>query len=132
MARVLLDTDVVIGFLNGTAPRVRDRLLALAEGEASLCSVVKAELLYGARASARVDDNLARLDELFDAYPSLPFDDEAAAHYGALRAQLRRSGTPIGGNDMMIAAIALANDVAVATGNGREYRRVAGLRVLEW
>jgi len=130
-SQFLLDSDVVIGFLNGTAPAVRDWLLALAPGEATLCSVVQAELLYGARASARVDDNLARLHELFDTYESLPFDVAAAAHYGVVRAQLRRAGTPIGGNDMMIAAIALAHDLAVATGNGREYRRVTGLRVVD-
>ena len=130
--RLLLDSDVVIRFLNGAAPEVRDRLLALDDGEAALCSVVKAELLYGARASARVDDNLRWLDELFGVYGSLPFDDEAAAHYGVIRAQLRRAGTPIGANDMMIAGIALARDVAVVTGNGREFRRVPGLRVLDW
>jgi tRNA(fMet)-specific endonuclease VapC len=130
--RVLLDSDVVIRFLNGTAPDVRERLVALADGEAALCSVVKAELLYGARSSARVDENLARLQELFAIYASLPFDDDAAEHYGVIRTQLRRAGTPIGGNDMLIAAIALAHDLAVATGNGREYRRVPGLRVLAW
>lgn len=94
--------------------------------------MVKAELLYGARASERVDENLSRLAELFGAFPSLPFDDEAASHYGVVRAQLKRAGTPIGGNDMLIAAIALAHDAAVATGNGREFRRVPGLRVLDW
>lgn len=130
--RLLLDSDVVIRFLNGTSALVRDQLLALGDGEAALCSIVKAELLYGARASLRVDDNLKRLAELFDVYPSLPFHDQAAEHYGVIRAQLRRAGTPIGANDMMIAAVALANDMAVATGNGREYRRVPGLRVVEW
>lgn len=129
--RYLLDSDVVIRFLNGTSPSVREWLLARKEGEASLCSVVKAELLYGARSSEHVDDNLARLDQLFDAYGSLPFDDAAAAHYGVIRSQLRRAGTPIGANDMMIAAIALAEDLTVATGNGREYRRVPGLRVAD-
>lgn len=129
---ILLDTDVVIHFLNGTDAVVRERLLAVDPDEVKLCSVVKAELLHGARASERVDDNLSRLDELFALYDSLPFDDEAAAHYGLLRAQLRRAGTPIGGNDMLIAATALAHDAAVATRNAREYRRVPGLRVEPW
>ena len=132
MTRLLLDSDVVIRFMNGTSVEVRDRVLALDDGDASLCSVVKAELLYGARASARVNDNLARLDELFGQFASLPFDDDAGAHYGMIRAQLRGAGTPIGANDMMIAAIAVSHDLAVATGNGREYRRVAGLRVVDW
>lgn len=129
---VLLDTDVLIHFLNGSDDGIRERMLALPPSDGKLCSVVKAELLYGARASERVDDNLARLAELFALYDSLPFDDDAAAHYGLLRAQLRRAGTPIGGNDMLIAAIALAHDASVATRNAREYRRVPGLRVEAW
>lgn len=129
---VLLDTDVLIHFLNGSDDGIRERMLALPQSDGKLCSVVKAELLYGARASERVDDNLARLAELFALYDSLPFDDDAAAHYGLLRAQLRRAGTPIGGNDMLIAAIALAHDASVATRNAREYRRVPGLRVEAW
>ncbi len=97
-----------------------------------MCSVVKAELLSGARASARVRENLERLARLFALFPSLPFDDEAAAHYGPLRAQLRRSGTPIGGNDMLIAAIALSNDATLVTRNEKEFRLVPGLRVEVW
>jgi tRNA(fMet)-specific endonuclease VapC len=129
---IIFDTDVLIRFLNGTDAALADRLLAIGDDDGALCTVVKAELLYGARASARVDENLARLVELFSLYPSLPFNDLAAEHYGVIRAQLKRLGTPIGGNDLMIAATALAHDAAVATGNGREFRRVAGLRVLDW
>ena len=100
--------------------------------EVALCSVVKAELLYGARASARVGENLERLERLFALFPSLPFDDVAAAQYGALRTQLRRSGTPIGGNDMLIAAIALSADATLVTRNEKEFRLVPGLRVEVW
>lgn len=97
-----------------------------------LCSVVKAELLFGARNSSRVAENLERLDRFFAPLESLVFDDLAAEHYGVLRAWLRREGSPIGANDMLIAAIALANDATLATRNLDEFRRVPGLRVQRW
>jgi tRNA(fMet)-specific endonuclease VapC len=128
----LLDTSVCIGWLGGRDLGVKRQLSALERDEVAVCSVVKAELLYGARASARVAENLERLETLFALLPSLPFDDEAAAHYGAMRAQLRRAGTPIGGNDMLIASIALAADATLVTRNEKEFRLVPGLRVEVW
>lgn len=129
---LLLDTNVCIAYLNGTDEHVRECLLAETPGDVYLCSVVKGELLYGARNSTRVEGNLKRLDEFFAPFDSLPFDDDAAAHYGVIRAQLQRAGNPIGANDMLIAAIALAADTAVVTRNREEFRRVAGLRVETW
>lgn len=128
----LLDTNVCVGWLGGTDLGVKRNLATLKRDEVALCSVVKAELLYGARASAKVRENLERLERLFSLFPSLPFDDAAAAHYGVLRAQLRRSGTPIGGNDMLIASIALATDSTLVTRNEKEFRLVPGLRVEVW
>jgi tRNA(fMet)-specific endonuclease VapC len=97
-----------------------------------LCSVVKAELLYGARKSRRVNENLARLNELFAIIDSLPFDDGAAEHYGLLRAHLESSGRLIGANDMMIAATAIAAGATLVTRNQREFLRVSGLSVESW
>lgn len=94
--------------------------------------MVKAELLYGARSSEHVERNIGRLVAFFVAFESLPFDDSAAEVYGLIRAQLRREGRPIGGNDLMIAAIALASDATLVTRNQDELRRVAGLRVEAW
>jgi tRNA(fMet)-specific endonuclease VapC len=128
----LLDTNICIAFLTGRQPAVRDKLLSLPRDEIVLCSVVKAELLYGARNSERVDQNLARLSAFFAPFRSLPFDDEAAERYGEIRALLRRQGTPIGGNDMMIAAIAASSGATLVTRNQDEFRRVVGLRVESW
>jgi tRNA(fMet)-specific endonuclease VapC len=128
----LLDTNVCVAFLNGGDTSVRDRLLALSPSDVFLCSVVKAELLFGARKSSRVDENLARLTEFFAAMESIPFDDSAAQHYGLLRAQLESIGTPIGANDMMIAATALAAGVTLVTRNQQEFARVAGLAMESW
>jgi len=128
----LLDTNVCVIFLNARDVRLRKRMERSAPDELRLCSVVKAELMYGARHSARVSENLARLVEFFAPFESIAFDDDAAAHYAALRVLLQRAGTPIGANDMMIAAIALANDLTLVTRNQDEFLRVPGLRVESW
>jgi tRNA(fMet)-specific endonuclease VapC len=128
----LLDTNVCIAFLNDSKSKVGGRFALLDPEDVKLCSVVKAELLYGARHSARVEENLGRLARFFDVFESLPFDDAAAEHYGVVRAQLRRAGTPLGANDLMIAAISLATDLTLVTRNQDEFRRVAGLRLESW
>lgn len=97
-----------------------------------LCSVVKAELLFGARQSGQVAQNLRRLEAFFAAFQSLPFDDRAADLYGTMRAQLTREGKLVGSNDMMVASIALAVDATLVTRNTKEFGRIAGLRVEAW
>lgn len=61
-----------------------------------------------------------------------PFDDACAEHYGVLRADLERSGCPVGPNDMLIAATARAHDAVLVTANTNEFRRIVGLRVTNW
>jgi tRNA(fMet)-specific endonuclease VapC len=129
---LLLDTNVCIAYLDGRDSGVRDKLLALDPETVKLCSVVKAELFHGARNSHLLDANLERLRGFFQAFSSLPFDDSAAEHYGIVRAQLKREGRSIGPNDLLIAAIALANDVTLVSRNQNEFQRIAGLRVLSW
>jgi len=72
------------------------------------------------------------LARFFAAIPSVPFDDTCARHYGLIRADLARSGTLIGPNDLFIAATARAHDLTVVTRNTREPGRIVGLRVSDW
>jgi tRNA(fMet)-specific endonuclease VapC len=127
----LLDTSICVAFLGGRDEAVRDRLLALPPLDLRLCSVVKAELLFGARNSARVSENLSRLQRFFAPFTSLPFDDDAASRYGTIRTQLGREGRLLGANALMIAATALTADVTLATRN-QDLRRVAGLKLAAW
>jgi tRNA(fMet)-specific endonuclease VapC len=94
--------------------------------------VVKAELCYGARKSARIDENLRLLQRFFAPLASLPFDDRCADEAGLIRLDLERSGRPIGPNDLLIAATARAHDLVLVTANTREFDRVPGLRVDDW
>jgi tRNA(fMet)-specific endonuclease VapC len=128
----LLDTNVCIHLLNGTSATVAERFAEQSPASVVLCSVVKAELVFGARKSARVARNLHALRAFFAPLRSLSFDDAAAEHYGAIRADLERAGAPIGGNDLKIAAIARAHDLTVVTGNTEEFSRVVGLAVDDW
>jgi len=128
----LLDTNTCIRFLNPRSSAVPSHLAAVHQEEVAICQIVKAELYYGAYKSARRDANLALLAKFFDQFVSLPFDDRSAEAYGRLRAELARRGTPIGPNDLMIAAIALAYDLTLVTHNTAEFARVPGLRLEDW
>ena len=130
--RYLLDTNTCIAYLNGRAVGVRRRLQALPPGEVALCSVVKAELLYGARKSTNPSGVLAKLQLFFAPFTSVPFDDAAAQAYGTLRADLERAGRPVGPNDLMIAAIALERGLTLVTHNTGEFERVVGLTIEDW
>ena len=127
----LPDTNVWIRFLNPGENLVKDRFLSADPSTIWLCAVVKAELFFGAMKSSRIRENLALLDELFANFESLSFDDDAARKYGEIRSDLARKGTPIGPNDLMIAAIASVQAVLV-THNTREFTRVTGLKVEDW
>jgi len=127
----LLDTNIWIALARGE-PGLAARLRSLHPSQVATCSIVRAELMFGARKSQRVGENLAGFRSLLEPFVSLPFDDLAAGHYGIIRATLERAGTPVGANDLLIAAIALAHDCLLVTRNSREFERVAGLRVEMW
>lgn len=128
----LLDTNVCIALLNGSSRAVARRFADESPRTVRVCSVVVAELLYGARKSQHTATVMASLQAFLAPLASLPFDDPAAHEYGLLRADLERAGTPIGGNDLLIAAIARATDLTLVTCNVREFLRVPGLRVVDW
>ena len=118
--------------MKGISPRLAERLRFVPRTQVRLSSVVKAELIYGARKSGRIADNLRVLEEFFGTVASLPFDDRCAEEYGLIRAELERAGTPIGPNDVLIAATARAHGAVLVTHNVREFSQVAGLRIEDW
>ena len=128
----LLDTDICIHLLNARDVELLKRFQAHSPLELALCSVVYAELLWGARNSARKTDNLNRVRHFAEPLQSLPFDDESAECYGVIRADLAARGTPIGPNDTLIAAIAVASQATLVTRNLREFQRVEGLQIEAW
>jgi tRNA(fMet)-specific endonuclease VapC len=130
--RYLLDTNICIALVHRPELALKQRLAEKMPQDLVLCSIVKAELLYGARKSQRVAENLKELEAFFAPFDSVPFDDKAADFYGTTRALLAKAGTPIGTNDLFIAGIALAHDLVVVTRNRKEFVRVPGLRIEVW
>ena len=128
----LLDTNVCIGILNGSSSTLVDAFKSCQASEILLCSVVKAELHYGARHSTQVAQNLELLRIFSEPFNSLPFDDHSAEIYGQIRADLASAGAVIAPNDLMIAAIAKGSDVTLVTENVSEFSRVPGLKVIRW
>ncbi len=128
----LLDTNACVDYFTARYPSVVARIQRSSPDDLRLSVVVVAELRYGADHSARRRTNHARIDTLIEEIETLDFDLRAAASYGQVRAQLEASGTPIGPNDMLIAAHALSRGLTVVTDNLEEFERVKGLKVENW
>jgi len=129
--RYLLDTNIVSNLVRNPQGRVADRLEVV--GEQNICTsiIVAAELRYGTtkKASPRLT---AQVEAVLGVIDTLPFDSPADEIYGSIRTQLEFVGKPIGGNDLLIAAQALALDYTLVTDNHQEFSRVDGLRVENW
>ena len=131
MKRHLLDTNVLSQLVRQPQGEVAHKIAEI--GEAAVCTsvIVACELRYGAakKASPRLS---AQIEAILGAIEILPFDVPADAAYADLRIALEQAGTPIGPNDMLIAADALAHDCVLVTANVREFSPVPGLSVVSW
>ncbi len=128
----LLDTNVCIVHLVKRSLNVQQKLASISPKEIALCSVVKAEIIYGILKGNYSSQAVALRQNFLTQFVSLPFDDLAADFYGQERARLARLGQSIGPNDLMIASIALANNLTLVTHNTREFSRVANLQFEDW
>ena len=130
--KYLLDINVCIKFLNGRSLAIKQTINDKNPDDIVLCSIVKAELFYGALKSAQPDKNIERLNRFVSQFESFPFDNDAAEAYGRIRSDLEKLGTPIGPNDLLIASIALANGVILVTNNIKEFGRIQSLTLEDW
>ena len=128
--RYMLDTDTVSYALRGHE-RVGAAIVERTPSELCLSSITVSELRYGAARR-----NSKRLHQLIDTFTGaiavVAYDDFCASHYGDIAADLEKRGSPIGQIDVMIAAHALALDVALVSNNMKHFRRVRGLRLENW
>ncbi len=131
-ARYLLDTNICIYIHRQRPTKVMQRFQKLRPGEAVISVVTWGELLYGAEKSREQNIALERLQEFTTLIPVLPLPTAAGHAYGPIRAALETRGTPIGNNDLWIAAPAKSENLTLVTNNEREFRRVAGLRIQNW
>ena len=130
--KFLLDTNTCIIYMRGKNSTLQQKLETTATKDITVCSIVKAELFYGAMKSANLKRNLTLQQEFLAQFISLPFDDLAAMTFGMIRSQLEALGTPIGAYDLQIAAIALTNNLTLITHNTREFQRIDNLLIQDW
>ena len=130
--KILLDTDICIYAINNKRPQALARLREYELGEVGISAITYAELRFGVENSNRVEANLERLERFLLPLEIAAFDNEAGIQYGKIRTDLNRTGRPIGGNDLLIAAHALSLGTTLVTNNVREFERVRGLKVERW
>lgn len=130
--RYLLDTNICIYIQRQKPVEVLARLEKLKPGDAAVSVITWGELLYGAEKSKKRKMVLNLLDEFKTIIPVLPIPENAGKTYGSIRALLESKGTPIGNNDLWIAAHAKAASLTLVTNNEREFQRVPGLKVQNW
>ena len=130
--KFLLDTDVFSLMVKGQDEAINTRLQTLAKGDAVLSVVTTGEYFYGIAHAPVSALREKRAQRLIDFFGVLPLGTEVANSYGAIRADLRAKGTPIGPNDLWLAAQAKAHGLIMVTRNTREFKRVKGLKVEDW
>jgi tRNA(fMet)-specific endonuclease VapC len=127
----LLDTNIVSDLVRNPFGMIRQHLDHVGSGNVFTSVIVAAELHFGVAMKASQKLRRRVLDA-FEFVPVWPMPIGAAEHYGSLRADLELRGQPIGGNDMWIAAHALAEDAVLVSNNIREFSRINGLKVENW
>lgn len=129
--RYLLDTGIISDLVRNPQGRVAKRIREVGDAQVCTSIIVAAELRYGA--AARGSRRLSmQLETVLGALDVLPFEAPADAAYGVLRARLERSGRPIGGNDLLIAAQVVALGYAIVTEHERQFARIEDLLCENW
>ena len=131
MLRYLLDTHIVIYVIKRRPPQAL-ALFNRHAGHMALSSITLAELMHGVEKSRDPAANLGVVEDFCSRLEVLPYLSKAAQHYGAIRAELERAGTPVGVNDLHISAHARSEGLTLVTHNTREFARVPGLQIEDW
>lgn len=133
--KFLLDTNIISELVRNPQGIIADRIAQ--EGENSICTsiIVACELHFGAKKKLQQTGSgriLNQVELILSAIDVLPFEALAEHHYAEIRTDLEQKGTPIGANDLLIAAHARAKTLTVVTANFSEFSRVPGLMVENW
>lgn len=130
--KYLLDTNICIYIINQKPPKVFRRFRKLQVGEIGVSAIVHSELQFGVFNSAYPAQNQQALKTFLAPLAILDFPQEAAELYGKIRAKLRREGKNIGPLDLLIAVHALYLKSTLVTNNTSEFKRIPGLKVVNW
>src|SRR3954452_12825215 len=127
----MINTDICIYVMKKYPQNLRDTFNTLAD-QLCISSITLGELHYCAEKSRRRGENLKAIEHFVARLDVLPFADKAAAHYGQVRAELERAGTPCGPHDMQIGGHARSEGLIVVTNNMREFTRMPAVRSENW
>jgi tRNA(fMet)-specific endonuclease VapC len=131
----MLDTNICI-FLLGKKKVIYfdrlDELQAKMKHNIAISAIVLAELQYGIANSKHKAQNQSELSVLLSNLDIFPYTDKSAFYYGKIRAALKKKGCIIGGNDLLIASHAIAEEAILVTNNTKEFQRIEGLGMLHW
>ena len=131
MLKYMLDTNIVIYVIKRRPPALR-QVFNQHVGQIGISTITFAELMHGVEKSSVPERNLRTVEDFVSRMEVLPYDSDAALHYGDIRVDLERKGTTIGVNDLHIAGHARSAGLVLVTNNSREFERVEGLRVIDW
>ena len=127
----MLDTNIIADLIRNPQGRAAKRITKVGEDKICTSVVVAADLRYGC-AKSGPKRLIKAVEGLLGEIGVLPFDVPADTEYGAIRAELEAAGTPIGSNDLLIAAHACATGATIVTANAAEFKRVRGLKMENW
>jgi tRNA(fMet)-specific endonuclease VapC len=127
----LLDTDILIYSLKGDTSVLANFRKFAAEPKA-VSVITYGELVFGAQGSQRITENLAKVYRLKEIFPLIDVTPAIMDIFGSLKADLRKSGTPVDDFDLLIGATAITIGYCVVTNNERHYSKIPGLEVVNW
>lgn len=130
--KYLVDTNILIFLMNGKSKKLQQKFTRRKVEQFCISSVTVAELLYGAKKSAKVEQNTSAVVKILSPFEIIDFSSLDAMEYADIRATLEKKGTPIGPNDLLIAAQARRQNLKVITNNLKEFQRVENLKVEDW
>lgn len=129
----MLDTNTCSFVIRQRPLAVKERFDQVGHDKIAISAIVLAELQFGAALHPTLGTAILNdIEDFCQRLRVLAWTEAAARCYGQLRAQLQRAGTPIGNMDLLIAAHAVAENAVLVTNNGREFKRVQGLRSEDW
>ena len=127
-----LDTNIIIYSLKDSFPEIKKHFSDTPFQSIAIPSTVMAEIEYGAQKSFNYASTISKYNKLTDLFEKVSFTNDAAKIYGSIRCYLEKLGTPIGNNDLIIAATVLSQNGILVTHNTKEFSRVPGLRIEDW
>jgi tRNA(fMet)-specific endonuclease VapC len=125
----LIDTNILSYLIKGNS-QVQSRFIEMDE-KIFLCSIVELEVYYGAKKVGR-DDLIKSYNLIFETYTNLPLGSKEVQKFTDLKVQLEKTGMIVDTFDLLIASIALANNLTLVTNNTKHFKNIQGLKLEDW